>query len=82
MSLGEKLDRIRAGGEKNIPAPTLEKMHRATAELQGSGNLDSVIRMGASLPAFELPNQDNEIIRSRDLLAEGPLIMTVYRGLW
>lgn len=82
MSLTEKLDKIRAGAEKNIPAPALKKMHQATAELQSSGILDDVIKMGASLRAFELPNQDNQLIKSSDLLAQGPLIMTVYRGLW
>ena len=34
MSLTEKLDAMREGAEKNIPAPALEQMHRATRELQ------------------------------------------------
>lgn len=82
MSLTEQLDTIRAGAEKNIPAPALEQMHRATAELQSSGILDGVIKVGQTLPAFELPNQDNQLVSSSSLLSEGPLIMTVYRGLW
>ena len=82
MSLAEKLDQIRAGGEKNIPEPTLKKMHQATDELNASGILDTVIKPGASLPPFELPNQNDQVVTSSDLLAKGPLIMTVYRGLW
>lgn len=82
MSLAEKLDAIREGGEKNIPAPALEQMHRATRELQESGVLDGVIKPGKTLPSFELPNQTDDMVTSADLLAKGPLIMTVYRGLW
>ncbi len=82
MSLAEKLDQIRAGAAKNIPAPSLELMHRATAELEASGQLDRVIPAGAPLPAFEMHNQFGETITSAELLSDGPLVMTVYRGLW
>ena len=82
MSLGEKLDKIREGAEQNLPAPALALMHRGTAELQSSGILDSMIKEGAKLPGFALPNQRSEIVHSSELLAQGPLIMTIYRGLW
>ncbi|MBT4162103.1 MAG: hypothetical protein HOC70_06030 [Gammaproteobacteria bacterium] len=82
MSLSEKLDQIRAGAEENIPAPALEQMHKATAELQNSGILDRMIKPGDPLPAFALPNQADEMVSSVDLLARGPMILTVYRGLW
>ena len=82
MSLAEKLDQIRAGAEKNIPAPSLELMHRATAELEAGGQLNNLIAVGATLPAFEMANQFGETITSAELLSDGPLVMTVYRGLW
>ena len=81
-SLGEKLDKIREGAEKNIPAPARELMHRATAELQSSSIWDGVIKEGVRLPEFELPNQNGELVSSSQLLAQGPLVLTVYRGLW
>ena len=82
MSLAQKLDQIRAGAEKNIPAPSLELMHRATAELEASGQLDNLIPVGAKLPAFEMNNQFGETVSHAELLSDGPLVMTVYRGLW
>ncbi len=82
MSLTEKLDAMREGAEKNIPAPALEQMHRATRELQESGILETMIKPGDTLPAFDLPNQANDSVTSSALLDKGPLIMTVYRGLW
>ena len=35
-----------------------------------------------ALPAFELPDTEGSIVRSADLLARGPLVVTFYRGLW
>ena len=82
MKLGEQLDQIRARAEKSFPAPALELIHRATAELQTSGILERMIKVGDRLPGFELPNHKSDVIKSADLLAKGPLILTVYRGLW
>lgn len=82
MSLANQLDAIRSGAEKNMPDPTLELMHRATKELQESDILKGVIKPGIALPAFELPNQNDTMVSSADLLAKGPMILTVYRGLW
>ncbi len=82
MSLAEKLDAIRAGGEKSIPAETAALMHRATQELQDSGILERVIKPGELLPAFELPNQNGDLVSSTALLEQGPMILSVYRGLW
>lgn len=82
MSLAKKLDDIRAAGDKNIPAPMLAQMHKATEELQNSGILESMVKPGDPLPVFELPNHTDTVIRSAELLPRGPLILTVYRGLW
>ena len=82
MSLKEKLDQIRAGAAKQIPADKLAIMHAVTAEQQASGLADRAISIGATLPAFELANQNGDIVRSADLLATGPLVLTIYRGVW
>ena len=37
---------------------------------------------GDPLPPFELPNTDGALVRSGDLLANEPLVVTVYRGEW
>ncbi len=82
MSLKEKLDAIRAGGAKMLPAETLEIMHAETEKLRASGAAERSLGVGASLPPFELANQRGETVRSADLLARGPLVLTVYRGVW
>ena len=82
MSLREKLDAIREMASKQIPADKLAIMHAVTADQQASGVSDRALGVGASLPPFELANQNGDTVRSADLLARGPLVLTVYRGVW
>src|SRR6266513_1026868 len=37
---------------------------------------------GDPLPGFALPNSYGQEVRSADLLAKGPLVLTFYRGAW
>ena len=82
MSLKEKLDAIRAGAAKMIPAETFAIMNDETEKLSASGAAERALGVGANLPPFELANQRGETVRSADLLARGPLVLTVYRGVW
>ena len=82
MRLAEKLDRIREGASKQIPPDILAEMHRATQELQDSGIVDGAATIGSRLPEFELENQNGDTVRSADLLATGPLVLSIFRGSW
>jgi peroxiredoxin len=87
MSLQDKLDAFRANFEAggppfNAPAWIHEPMHRATAELIASGAAGHALKVGAKAPAFTLNDPDGKPISSTDLLAQGPLIVTFYRGVW
>ena len=82
MTLADTLRGIREAAEKRFPADKAAIMHRATEELRHSGILDRVVRIGNTLPPFALPNTREEIVRSADLLAEGPLVLSFYRGAW
>ena len=44
--------------------------------------MDRVIKVGGPLPAFALKNAFGQEVRSPDLLAKGPLVLTVFRGSW
>jgi peroxiredoxin len=60
----------------------IEKMHRATAELEASGILDHVLKVGDRAPSFTLFNQQQVQIASSDFLREGPLVVGFFRGHW
>ena len=50
--------------------------------LRASGILDGVIKVGHRLPPFALQNAFGQEVRSSELLANGPLVLTVFRGTW
>jgi peroxiredoxin len=87
MSLQDKLDAFRANFEAgdppfNAPAWIHEPMHRATDELIASGAASHALKVGAKAPAFTLNDPDGKPVSSTDLLVQGPLIVTFYRGVW
>jgi hypothetical protein len=81
-TLQERLDRIREGFLQQAPESVVSVMSRATADLRASGITSRIPAVGDPLPAFELPDTEGRPMRSADLIAEGPLVLTVYRGLW
>ncbi len=82
MSLDEQLERIRAGAVTRVPEEKRAVMGAAIKALRETGILDTAIGVGDTLPAFALRNVHDEEVRSADLLARGPLVLTVFRGVW
>jgi hypothetical protein len=82
MSLAETLAAMRDAAAKRLPPERAAIMHRATEELRASGIMDRVIKTGDSLPGFTLPSAAGRKVRSTDLLAKGPLVLTFFRGSW
>ena len=82
MTLAERLDTIRQGADKRIPPDKRVIMHRATDDLRASGILEGAIKVGDRLPPFALQNAFGQEVRSSELLANGPLVLTVFRGTW
>ena len=83
MSLQDKLDAFKADFEgKKAPPEVVAVMHKTTADLIASGQAARTLKVGARAPIFALPNAHGELVRSADLLARGPLVLTFYRGIW
>jgi hypothetical protein len=82
MSLQDKLNELKANFEKQVPKETLEVMHNATHNLRKSGILERALKIGDTIPEFELKNTGSERIRSKDMLTNGLLVLTFYRGKW
>lgn len=57
-------------------------MHRATRDLKSSGIMDGVAKIGDTAPDFELTDNNDNIIRLKDILAENPLVLSFFRGQW
>ena len=82
MSLEDRLRALRKAGSERMDPEKKSIMDRAMDLLRQEGAANRVVRPDTTLPAFALPNQDNELIRSDDLLRGGPLVLTIYRGVW
>jgi hypothetical protein len=66
----------------NAQHEVIETMHRATAELKSSGIEAHALKVGDRAPSFTLFNQDHVQVSSADLLREGPLVVSFFRGHW
>ena len=82
MPLKEKLDAIREVSSKRIPPERQAIMHRATADLRASGIMDRILKVGQPMPSFAGFAHDGRSIALSILLADGPLMLSFFRGHW
>jgi hypothetical protein len=86
-SLQFRLDEFKRAFESgappyNAPHEAIEMMHRATAELKASGIENTALKVGDSAPEFSLFNQDHVKVNSANLLRQGPMVVSFFRGHW
>lgn len=87
MSLQAKLDAFKADFEAgkppySVPHSVIDVMRRATAELVASGAAERAVKAGDRAPSFALKDPEGKLVQSIELLGQGPLIVSFYRGVW
>jgi peroxiredoxin len=82
MALQDELDRITEQTRSLVQPERLAPGERAIAELFASGAEERLLQPGAPAPAFALPDVNGKLVRSEDLLALGPLVVSFFRGRW
>jgi len=80
--LENAIDSYNAKKAETVPTEILHVMARSTAELKASGIEKRALKVGDPMPDFELRNQHGERRRLWDYLAEGDVVLNVYRGGW
>lgn len=78
MLLKERLDQQRS---KMGPAGRAA-WQDVVDRLARAGATEQMLKPGATLPDFVLPNAEGRLVASEELLARGPLVLTFYRGEW
>ncbi|REJ78940.1 MAG: AhpC/TSA family protein [Acidobacteria bacterium] len=68
--------------EKQAPPDLLEAGRKGNEEISESGVVDSALKVGDSMPGFELKDAYDKVHSSASLLEEGPIILVFYRGAW
>ena len=87
MTLQAKLDAFKADFEAgkppySVPRSVIDIMHRATEELIASGAATRALKAGDTAPLFVLKDPDGKPVPAAELLAQGPLVISFYRGVW
>ncbi|WP_171119146.1 MULTISPECIES: peroxiredoxin-like family protein [Streptomyces] len=82
MTLNAELRAFYEARQQQIPAEIREIMRRAGQELADSGQADRALTVGAQAPHFTLPTATGQTLALDDLLADGPVVLTFYRGAW
>ncbi|MEU1005342.1 peroxiredoxin-like family protein [Streptomyces tibetensis] len=67
---------------QQIPAEIRLIMLRAGQELADSGQAARALTVGAQAPRFNLPSATGQTLALDDLLVDGPVVLTFYRGSW
>jgi hypothetical protein len=82
MTLQAKLEAHKKEFLANAPPEAVAAMQRATEDLQHSGILGRAVQVGALAPDFKLANTDGADVAMGDLLDQGHLVLSFYRGRW
>jgi hypothetical protein len=81
MSLDKELGKMRDESAKKMPPEVKKVLVGAVNDLRETA-MGRIIKIGATLPSFALKNQDGKDITSASLLANGPVVISIYRGHW
>jgi hypothetical protein len=86
-NLKDRLDEFRRTFESgappyNVTPDRVAMLHRATAELKASGIEGRALKINDHAPDFALFNRDHVEVSSRDLLQQGPMVVSFFRGHW
>ncbi|RSH89947.1 hypothetical protein EHS25_001933 [Saitozyma podzolica] len=79
-TLAPQLASVWSNLKANAPSSVVDKIQSSRSDLIGTWDASQVIKVGARLPSFTLPNATGDPISSESLLVKGPLLICYYRG--
>ena len=83
MSLTQELaDFAASNGVDNMPKEVQDAFQVGMQEMLAKGINENALNVGDTVPDFEMPNQLGDPVKLSDLLADGPLVISFYRGAW
>jgi peroxiredoxin len=81
-TLQDELDARKAAFEKSASAEKIDEYDKGIRAVIASGMLDAALKEGATAPDFTLKNAVGEEVNLGELLKDGPVVLTWYRGSW
>jgi hypothetical protein len=80
--LKDKLTELKAVAAGKIPPETLAVMQQAKEALANSDILNRTIKAGAKMPDFILADAGGRQVSLSELRRKGPVMISLYRGVW
>ncbi len=80
--LQDKLNELKAASAAKVPAEIKAIMQRATEKLASSDILQRVIKEGETCPDFTLNDAHGRPMSLQELRQQGPVLISLYRGVW
>lgn len=77
-----QLDDYKAQFKAKVPAETADLFQKKTVELAQSGITDKALKIGDLVPQFSLSNAEGKEFSLASVLANGPVVISFYRGAW
>lgn len=81
-TLGERIAARRAQFDKVAPQAMKDAFEQGVREVGSSGVMETALRQGDTAPDFTLPGADGASVTLSELLKNGPVVLTWYRGGW
>lgn len=82
MTLKESIEQFMQGMAGKAPKELLETVGNEIHKMADSGIAHNALKAGAKAPEFSLPDPQGHLVSLSDLLHEGPVVVTFYRGSW
>jgi hypothetical protein len=82
MTLNQTLQKMKAASLAKIRPEAAAIMASTKAQLKASGIIKMALGPGQKAPDFELKDWQDNLFKSTEILARGPLVLTFYRGSW
>jgi hypothetical protein len=67
---------------KYVPPEIQAVQRRVIGELKGARLAANVPQLGSKAPAFQLEDHNGKVVSSADLLIQGRLVISFFRGRW
>ena len=80
-SMNERLDVFASAVRRQYPAMAAA-VDRLVSRLREHSAGDTAPKPGDAMPPFVLPDEDGRLVSLKDLLAQGPAVVTFHRGHW
>lgn len=82
MDLTAQLNDLKQQLGREIPREILEEIGQFVQGLAQSGVEKTSCQAGDRIPSFSLPNISGKIVSSAEILSNGPMVLSFYRGAW